>query len=76
MTPEQIEMFLQHGRNLTGQLAQVIAGYDEWAKSFEARGGAAVYGDDALELVYLSNDLQAWVTPEHAATIAKYRSDI
>lgn len=44
--------------------------------SFEQRGGAAVHGQDALQIVTLNNDIQLFMTPEREAIVSKYRSDV
>lgn len=76
MTPEEISQFNMNGRNALTTLAMGGDQLQKYAASFEARGGAAVIGDEALEIVYISNDFQAWLTPERAATLAKFRTDI
>lgn len=76
MTPGEIDQFNMNGRNALTTLALGGDQLEKYAASFEARGGASVIGDAALEIVYLSNDFQTWLTPERQATIAKYRTDI
>lgn len=76
MTPEEIAAFVQTGQNALTQLAMGGEMLKKWADSFEQRGGGAVFGDDATAIVYLSNDFQAWLTPERQATIAKLRIDV
>lgn len=75
LTPEEVQAFLMTGANAMTILASGGEQMKKWADSFEARGGAEVYGDEALQLVYLCNDFVAWLTPERRATIAKYRTD-
>lgn len=76
MTPEEIEQFNMNGRNALTTLALGGDQLEKYAASFEARGGASVIGDAALEIVYLWNDLEVWLTPARQATIAKFRTDI
>ena len=76
LTPEEIKTFTFNGSMAMTSMANGGDQMAKWAQSFEARGGADTYGNDALELVYLSNDFQAWLTPERKATIAKYRTDV
>lgn len=74
MTEEQIA-FIQKGKEGLAALAYAARMLAEWASVFEARGGQPTYGDDALAMVYLSNDLQAFLTTERKATIGRLRSD-
>jgi len=76
MEQAEIDQFLLAGRSALTILAQGGEQLKKWSASFEQRGGAPVYGDEALELVYFSNEFQAWLTPERMATIAKYRTDV
>lgn len=76
MTQAEIDSFVLTGRNFMTALAGGGEQLAKWAGSFEQRGGATVYGDDALELVYFSNQFQEWLTPDRLATISKYRVDV
>lgn len=76
MTPEEIEQFVNNGCGMLAVLAQSSEQLKKWSDSFEQRGGQPVFGNDAIEIVYLSNDLQAWLTPERMATISRLRTDI
>jgi hypothetical protein len=75
MEPSEVDAFVKNGQSQMTMLAQAQEGMARWAKSFEQRGGAATFGDDATQIVYLSNDLNEWMTPERAATIARLRLD-
>jgi hypothetical protein len=76
MSEEEINAFLATGRSAMTGLAQGGEQLKKWSDSFEQRGGAPVYGDDALQIVTLSNDFQAWLTPERRAIIANLRIDV
>lgn len=76
MTQDEIDRFLMNGRSAVTILAGGGEQMAKFAESFEARGGEPVYGTEALEIVYLSNDFQEWLTPERMNTISKYRNDI
>lgn len=76
MTPEQIAQFQDKGKQALTRLAAAAYDLRIWAEAFEQRGGQPVFGDDSLFIVYVSNDLQAFLTPERKATIAKYRTDV
>jgi hypothetical protein len=76
MEQAEIDQFVMTGRSALTILAQAHEQLSKWSASFEARGGTPVYGDDALRIVYLSNDLAAWMTPERQATIAELRTDV
>lgn len=75
MTEEEKITFISKGKEGLTALAYAARVLAEWAAVFEARGGAGTYGDDALAMVYLSNSLQEFLTPERQATIARLRSD-
>jgi hypothetical protein len=75
-TPEDVAAFLASGRSMVTAFAQSEEMLKKYADSYETRGGGAVYGDDVTQIVYLSNDLQAWMTPERAATISRLRVDV
>ena len=76
MEQAEIDQFLLTGRSAMTILAQANEQMTKWSASFEARGGQPVYGDEALRIVYLSNDLSEWMTPERAATISELRTDV
>ena len=64
---------------LRGALTSIAQAYERLtivAASFEQRGGVDVFGNDALEIVYLYNALQTMATPEHRATVARLRTDV
>lgn len=44
--------------------------------AFEQRGGAPVLGNDALEIVTLSNQIQTFLDAPKRATIARLRVDV
>lgn len=76
MEQSEIDSFVMNGRNALTLLAGSSEQLEKYAASFETRGGGEVYGDDATQIVYLSNDLQTWLTPERKATIARLRTDV
>ena len=76
LTEQEIAMFTLSGQNSMTTLAQGGEQLLKWSASFEQRGGGEVHGEDALAIVYLSNDFQEWLTPERAATIARLRTDV
>jgi hypothetical protein len=76
MEQAEIDQFVMTGRGALTILAQAHEQLQRYAASFEARGGAEVFGNESLEIVYIANDLKAFMTPEHLASIAKLRTDI
>ena len=76
MEPSEVDAFVMTGRSALTILAQGGEQMKKWAESYETRGGAPTFGDDATAIVYLSNDFQAWLTPERAATISRLRTDV
>jgi hypothetical protein len=74
--PSEIEAFVRNGQSNMTAFAQAQEAMARWAASYEQRGGAAIFGDDATQIVYLSNDLVTWMTPERAATISRLRLDV
>lgn len=79
VTDAEALQFLYDGRQRLTALGVAARQLREWTEVFERRGGAAVYGDDALEIVYFSNDVQALLDANEAAkraTIARLRTDI
>jgi hypothetical protein len=76
LTQEEIDAFVQNGQHPMTALASAGEQMKKFADAFEQRGGAPIYGNDALEIVYLSNDFQAWLTPERLAVINRLRLDV
>jgi hypothetical protein len=76
MEQAEIDQFVMTGRSALTVLAQAHEQLLRWSSSFETRGGGAVFGDDATQIVYLANDLNAWMTPERAATVSRLRVDV
>lgn len=76
MEQAEIDQFVMTGRNAMTILASGGEQMAKWAASFEQRGGEPVFGAEALEIVYLSNAFQEWLTPERAVTIARLRTDV
>src|SRR4030095_5067632 len=76
MDPAEIDSFVAHGRSLLTAFTQAQEQLAIWSASFDQRGGLPVYGNDALMIVTLSNDLVAWLTPERKAIIADLRADM
>jgi hypothetical protein len=76
MEQSEIDSFVLTGQNLLTNLGTAAENLKRFSDSFEQRGGTPVYGDDALQIVYISNDLQEFLTPEHRATIARLRTDL
>jgi hypothetical protein len=76
MDQAEVDKFIMSGQSALTILAQAQEALERYAASFEQRGGSEVYGDDATQIVYLSNDLVTWMTPERAATIARLRIDV
>jgi hypothetical protein len=76
MEQSEIDQFVMTGQSALTILAQADEQLRRWAASFEQRGGGEVFGNDALEIVYISNDLKEFLTPERMATIARLRTDV
>jgi hypothetical protein len=76
LTPAEVDSFVLTGQNLLTNLATAAENLLKWSDSFEQRGGTPVYGDDALQIVYISNGLQTFLTPEYRATISRLRTDV
>lgn len=71
--------FVYDGRQRLTAAAVAIRQLREWADVFEQRGGLAVYGNEALEIVYFSNDLQMMMDDKEAskrAAVSRLRTDI
>jgi hypothetical protein len=76
MTPEEIASFVE---GLSSAMTIWKQGSEMMltrATVFEARGGTPVFGDDALAMIFLSNDFEIWLTPERRETIARLRNDM
>lgn len=74
-TPEQ---FLQTGQNALTLFAQSAKLLEEWSAAFEQRGGAGIYGQEALDIVsFVANPLKTWLDADAARrnTISKQRTD-
>ena len=77
VTESDALQFVYDGRQRVTALSVAIRNLAEWADAFEQRGGAGVYGDDALQMVYLYNELKdEFLSPENRATIARLRTDL
>jgi hypothetical protein len=76
MTTAEVDEFVLSGQDLLTNLATAAENLLKFSDSFEQRGGTPVFGNDALEIVYISNGLQIFLTPEYRATIARLRTDI
>lgn len=76
MDQAEIDQFVMSGRSALTVFAAGAEALERYRASFEARGGTPVFGDTALEIVVFANDLDAFMTPEHRATVAKLRTDI
>jgi hypothetical protein len=72
----EIDTFVQNGANAMTAWTQGGEQMLKFANSFETRGGTPTFGDDALQIVTLSNDFQAFLTPERRAIISRLRIDI
>jgi hypothetical protein len=77
VTDAEALQFVYDGRQRITALAVAVRNLREWVDVFEQRGGAAVYGEDALAMVYLYNDLQAgFLDATKRALFARLRTDI
>lgn len=76
MTEEEKQRFILAGRGALTQLTLAATQLEAWGESFEARGGGAVFGDDATLIAYAANDVKSLLTPERRATLARLRTDI
>lgn len=68
--------FLGDGRAAMTITAQGFERLKVWSDAFEQRGGTPILGEDALAIVTLNNDIQAFLTPERRAIISRLRSDV
>lgn len=68
--------FVKAGQDRLTNLNHAIRQLKDWADAFEQRGGGGEFGGDATQIVYISNAVQALLTPERLATIARLRTDI
>ena len=78
-TDAQAIQFVYMGRERLTAVWAGITALREWSESFDVRGGAPVFGNDALEIVYFSNDLQTLIGDAGSAeraTFARLRTDI
>lgn len=76
MTPEEIIQFNDRGRQAVTRFIAAIHDLQIWTEAFEARGGQATFGDDAAQIVAVSNALQTFLTAPRRALLARLRSDI
>lgn len=76
MDQAEIDQFVTNGQGALTVFAAGAEAMQRWAASFEQRGGGDVFGEDATQIVYLTNDLMAFLTPERRATIARLRTDV
>lgn len=76
MTDAEINSFVAEGRLRLTNLNNAIRMLADWAEAFEQRGGGALLGDDATQIVYISNAERDLLTPERRATIARLRTDV
>lgn len=76
MTPEQIAQFTETGKQALTRLVAAIYDLQIWSEAFEQRGGQPTFGNDALEIVYINNEIQALLTAPRKATIARLRTDV
>jgi len=76
LTPAEVDSFVHNGQTLLTNFANSAENLKKFSDSFEQRGGVPVFGNDALEIVYISNGLVEFLTPERRATIARLRTDI
>jgi hypothetical protein len=73
--PEALQ-FVYDGRQRLTALGLALRNLREWSEVFELRGGAAVYGEDALGIVYLYNAMAAFATEDRMAVFRRLRTDI
>lgn len=76
VTDAQALQFVYDGRQRLTDVAEALRALGQWAATFEQRGGAEIYGNDALEMVYFYNDFQALMNATRQATVARLRTDI
>lgn len=77
VTDAEALQFVYDGRQRMTALAVAIRNLREWADVFEQRGGAAVYGEDALAMVTLYDDLQTgFLDATKRALFGRLRTDI
>lgn len=68
--------FVHEGRMRLTALGVSLRNLREWAEVFEQRGGAESYGNDALAMVYLNNEMQQFATTEKQSLFARLRTDM
>ena len=76
MTPEEIVEFNKRGRQAITRFVAAIHDLQIWTEAFEQRGGQATFGDDAAQIVAVSNALQTFLTAVRRAILARLRSDV
>lgn len=79
LTDAQILQFVFTGRERFTAAWVAVRMLREWSESFDQRGGADVFGNDALEIVYFNNDLQVLIGEKGSAkraSFARLRTDI
>lgn len=76
MTPEQVEQFNNRGRQALTRFIAATHDLLIWAEAYEQRGGQAVFGDDAAQVVGVSTAIQTFLTPARRAILAKLRADV
>lgn len=76
VTDAEALQFIYDGRQRLTALGVALRNLREWSEVFELRGGAVVYGDDALAMVYLYNAMDEFATDERMAIFRRLRTDI
>lgn len=76
MNDDEKQGFVREGRNRLTTLNHALRALGDWAAAFEQRGGGVEFGDDATQIVYISNAAQALLTAERMATISRLRTDV
>lgn len=73
---EKQQQFVDAGRGALTGLSLAIDQLAKWTAAFEARGGGAVFGNDAALIAAINNKVQTTITIDDLATVARLRMDI
>lgn len=76
MLQEEIDRFLQEGRQRLTNLNMAIQGLDDWADAFMVRGGMPVFGNDAALIAGINDKVQLAIEVSDMATVARLRTDV
>lgn len=76
MNEDELQRFIQAGRDRLTTLNHAIRQLDDWSDAFMLRGGIETFGNDAALIAAISNKVQGSIEDADRATVARLRSDV